>query len=72
MDIVIVERCYSKSEVKTALKQSGFKEVSVYYAEKDFDLVDQAGRVFFLARKNSAASVNRTAKTERFQEASQA
>jgi SAM-dependent methyltransferase len=60
MDIVIVERCYSKSDVKTALKQSGFKEVSVYYAEKDFGLVDQAGRVFFLARKNSVPSVNYT------------
>jgi len=63
-DIVIVEKCYSQSEVKTALKQSGFKEVSVYYAENDFGLVDHAGRIFFLARKNSAASVNRTAKRE--------
>lgn len=64
MDIVILERCYSKSEIKTALKESGFKEVSVYHAEKDFGLVDHIGRVFFLARKNSAARVKRTAQRE--------
>lgn len=70
MDIVVVEKCYSKSEIKTALKKSGFKEVSVYYAEKDFGLVEQTGRAFFLARKNSAASVNRREKRKkRFREA---
>jgi SAM-dependent methyltransferase len=70
IDVVILERCYSKSEIKTALKKSGFKEVSLYYAEKDFGLADQAGRVFFLARKNSAASVERTEKRKKqFREA---
>jgi len=58
IDVVILERCYSKNEIKTALKESGFKEISLYHAEqKGCGLVDHLGRVFFLARKNSAASV---------------
>ena len=61
-DLVIVEKCYSKSEVKTALKESGFNVASFYYAEKDFGLANQTGRAFFLARKNSQPSVNRTEK----------
>lgn len=68
IDVVILERCYSENEIKTALKDSGFKEVSLYHAEKDLDLADHIGRVFFLARKSSAARVNHIAKRVRFTE----
>lgn len=53
MDFVILERCYSTNEIKITLKKSGFKDVSIYRAE-DLGLADHIGRVFLLARKNSA------------------
>ena len=64
-DLVILEKCYSKSEVKTALKESGFDEVSFYYAEKDFGLANQTGRAFILARKNSRPKVNHKQKRKK-------
>lgn len=50
-DAVIMEKCYSMREVKGALRRAGFKEFSVFDAERDMGLTDHTGRKFFLARK---------------------
>ena len=50
-DAVITERCYSMKEVKAALGRAGFKEFSIFDAERDMGLADHTGRKFFLARK---------------------
>jgi SAM-dependent methyltransferase len=50
-DASITERCYSMKEIKGALRRAGFKEVSVFDAERDMGLADHTGRKFFLARK---------------------
>jgi SAM-dependent methyltransferase len=50
-EVTILERCYSESEIRAALKKSGFRKVSAFRAE-DLGLVDHVGRVFFLARKS--------------------
>ncbi|HEX8746774.1 MAG TPA: class I SAM-dependent methyltransferase [Pyrinomonadaceae bacterium] len=51
-DAVITERCYSMKEIKGALRQSGFAELSIFDAERDMGLVDNTGRKFFLARRD--------------------
>jgi SAM-dependent methyltransferase len=50
-DAVITEKCYSMWEIKGALRRAGFKDFSVFDAERDMGLVDNTGRKFFLARK---------------------
>jgi SAM-dependent methyltransferase len=51
-DTVITERCYSMKEIKGALRQSGFAELSVFDAERDMGLADHTGRKFFMARRD--------------------
>jgi hypothetical protein len=46
-----MERCYSMKEIKGALRRAGFREFSVFDAERDLGLTDHTGRKFFLARK---------------------
>jgi len=46
----------SEGEVRSALAEAGFREVSAYDAEKDLGMSGNVGRTFFLARKESAAS----------------
>lgn len=50
-DAVITERCYSMKEISGALRRAGFKEFSVFDAERDLQLTDHTGRKFFLAKK---------------------
>jgi SAM-dependent methyltransferase len=49
-DFEIVERCYSDEEVRHALAAAGFGEVETHDAEKDLEITDEVGRVFYLAR----------------------
>lgn len=51
-DAVITERCYTRSEIRRALKAAGFDEVTTYDAVRDAGLSDHVGRSFFLARKS--------------------
>lgn len=46
------ERCYTAKEIRGALRQAGFREVSAYDAEKEMGLAEHVGRTFFLARKS--------------------
>jgi SAM-dependent methyltransferase len=48
----ISERCYTAQEIRGALKQAGFKEISTYDAERDAGLAEHVGRTFFLVRKS--------------------
>lgn len=64
-DVVVFERCYSRREIITALKRSGFGEMSSHHAEQDVGLADHAGRVFFLVRKRSAATEGRRGRRRR-------
>ena len=50
-DAVITEKCYSMKEIRGALRGAGFKEFSIFDAERDLGLTDHTGRKFFLARK---------------------
>ncbi|MBD0372026.1 MAG: class I SAM-dependent methyltransferase [Pyrinomonadaceae bacterium] len=52
-DAVITERCYSMKEIKGALTSAGFKDFSVFDAERDLGLTDHTGRKFFLAKKEN-------------------
>lgn len=51
LDLTLVQKCYSEAEVRSALAEAGFREVSAYNAEKDLRMSGNAGRGFFLARK---------------------
>lgn len=50
-DAVIMEKCYSMAEIRGALRRAGFRDFSVFDAERDLWLTDHTGRKFFLARK---------------------
>jgi SAM-dependent methyltransferase len=52
-DALIMERCYSMKEIREALRRTGFKEFSVFDAERDLGLTDHIGRKFFLARRET-------------------
>ncbi len=51
-NLVFFQKCYSETEVRFALEESGFKEIAVYDAEKDFDLAESKGKSFFVALKS--------------------
>lgn len=55
-DLALLQKCYSEGEVRSALAEAGFTEVSAYDAEKDLEMTGNVGRTFFLAHKESAAS----------------
>jgi len=50
-DTVLYQRCYSSEEVLASLEEAGFKDVLVYDARRDLQIVDDigVGRMFFLA-----------------------
>lgn len=50
-DLTLAQRCYSEADVRSALTEAGFSEVSTFNAERDFDMPGGLGRAFFLARK---------------------
>jgi SAM-dependent methyltransferase len=50
-DVVIEERCHAADDVLGALRRAGFT-AAVLRAEHDLGLADQAGRMFFLARRS--------------------
>ena len=49
-ETTIAERCYSRKEIKDALKGAGFEAIETHDAVK-LGLADHVGRKFFLARK---------------------
>jgi SAM-dependent methyltransferase len=51
-ETAISEKCYTGQEIRGALKQAGFKEISAYDAERDAGLAEHVGRTFFLVRKS--------------------
>ncbi|MBN8727299.1 MAG: class I SAM-dependent methyltransferase [Xanthomonadales bacterium] len=50
-DVLIRERCHSGAEIAGALERAGFSEVVHLDADTDLGLSQQAGRMFFLARR---------------------
>lgn len=53
-DAMITEKCYSMKEIKGALRRAGFKDFSIFDAERDMGLIENIGRKFFLARKTES------------------
>ncbi len=51
-DFKIVERCYTSSEIRSALREAGFCRVKAYDAVRDLGLSGHVGRAFFQAQKN--------------------
>jgi SAM-dependent methyltransferase len=55
-DAVIMERCYAMTDIRRALRRAGFREFSIFDAERDLGLADHTGRKFFLARAGARES----------------
>ncbi|MBD2385759.1 class I SAM-dependent DNA methyltransferase [Cylindrospermum sp. FACHB-282] len=51
LDAVIKEKCYSITEVKSALEKAGFTELGIYDAQRDFAINKSPGNTYFSARK---------------------
>ncbi len=47
-ELTVVERCYSETEITTALYAAGFCSVRVYDAKRDLGMLEETGRSFFL------------------------
>jgi SAM-dependent methyltransferase len=50
-DLTLLQRCYSQTQVESALAEAGFRDVSTYDVERDLGISRDVGRTFFLARK---------------------
>ncbi|MEQ9237072.1 class I SAM-dependent methyltransferase [Coleofasciculus sp. E2-BRE-01] len=50
-DTTILEKCYSTSDVQSALSKAGFTDVSIYDAERDLAIPARAGSTYFVCRK---------------------
>lgn len=50
-DLQIVERCHPEDEVVDALRSAGFRDVAHFDAERELEMPEQVGRIFFAARK---------------------
>lgn len=50
-DLAVVERCHPEDEVLDALRSVGFRDVARFDAERELEMPEQAGRVFFVAGK---------------------
>lgn len=53
MDIKIVEKCYSAQEIEGLLSQSGFVDIEMFEAFKDFGFKDEIGRYYISCKKKS-------------------
>lgn len=51
LDTTILERCYSSAEIKSALENVGFTEISIYDAQHDLAIPKRAGNTYFVCRK---------------------
>lgn len=50
-DTSILEKYYPAKKIRRALKETGFRKISAYDAERELGLTDHVGRTFFLAQK---------------------
>jgi SAM-dependent methyltransferase len=50
-DNTVEEKCYSVTEIRSALEDVGFTEISVYDAERDFGVERDPGNAYFICRK---------------------
>lgn len=50
-DVLIRERCHAEAEIAGALERAGFTGMARLDADTDLGLPQQAGRIFFLARR---------------------
>jgi SAM-dependent methyltransferase len=48
-EIAIAERCYSETEIRSALRRAKFTTVRCYEAQRDLGLIQELGRSFFVA-----------------------
>jgi len=53
-DLTLTQRCYTEREIRSALAEAGFGEVSVYDGGRDLGMAGNDGRAFFLARKGNS------------------
>jgi SAM-dependent methyltransferase len=60
-DVEIVEYCYGEDEIQAALAEAGFADVERFDGERDLEMHDSTGRLFFLA---SAAELPRAREEE--------
>jgi SAM-dependent methyltransferase len=51
LDTTILERCYSSAEIKSALENVGFTEISIIDAQRDLAIPKRAGNTYFVCRK---------------------
>ena len=51
LDTNILEKCYARTDVQSALESAGFTEVSIYDAQRDLAISKVPGSTYFVARK---------------------
>ncbi len=49
-DLTLLQRCYPEAQVRDALADAGFADISVHDAEQELGMDGNVGRSFFLAR----------------------
>ena len=53
-DVTLFQKSYSESELRSALREAGFRQISAYDAKRDLGMTSHnIGRTFFLANKKS-------------------
>ncbi|MGI2902874.1 class I SAM-dependent DNA methyltransferase [Tolypothrix sp. VBCCA 56010] len=50
-DTTLLEKCYSTSEIQSALENVGFAEVNIYDSERDLGIPGEAGYIYCVCRK---------------------
>lgn len=51
-DLMLLQKCYSETEVRLGLEAAGFENISVYEGQRDLGMSAKgAGRAFFICRK---------------------
>ncbi|ARV60163.1 hypothetical protein BZZ01_17375 [Nostocales cyanobacterium HT-58-2] len=50
-DSTLLEKCFDKFQVQSALENVGFTEVNVYDAKRDFGINERAGDTYFVCRQ---------------------
>ena len=56
-DFSLLQRCYSREEIQSALSEAGFEDIRIYEAQRDLGWERDPGRVFFLSRKAPGSRV---------------
>ncbi len=55
-DVILTQRCYTETEVRSTLESAGFTRINAYAHDEEWglaELTEDAGRAFFICQKPS-------------------